>query len=83
MNKKAIPSDVLDLLVDRAIYNEAKEENIEFGHALKEISEKDLEHILNTGKKKRKFNKILWERIEWSIAVAAWIAVAITVPISV
>ena len=83
MNKKAIPSDVLDSLVDRAIYNEAKEENIEFGHALKEISEKDLEHILNTGKKKRKFNKILWERIEWSIAVAALIAVAITVPISV
>ncbi|MCH5238313.1 MAG: hypothetical protein J1E95_11045 [Muribaculaceae bacterium] len=83
MNKKAIPSDVLDSLVDRAIYNEAKEENIEFGHALKEISEKDLEHILNTGKKKSKFNKILWERIEWSIAVAALIAVAITVPISV
>ena len=82
-NKKTIPSDVLDSLVDRAIYNEAKEENIEFGNALKKIPEKELEEILNSGRKKRRINRLLWERIEWSIAVAALIAVAITVPISV
>lgn len=84
MNKKNIPLDVLDSLVDRAIYNEAKEENIEFGHALKEIPEQELLEILNSGrKKKRTFNRILWERIGWSIGIAALIAVAITVPISV
>ena len=82
MNKKTISSKVLDSLVDRAIYDEAKEENIEFGHALKELPEKELTEILNSGKK-RKFNKILWERVEWSIAVAALIAIAIAVPISV
>ena len=83
MNKKTIPSDVLDSLVDRAIYKEATEENLEFGHALKKISGKELDEILNSGKRKRRFNRLLWERIEWSIAVAALIAVAITVPISV
>lgn len=83
MSKKEIPSDILETLVDRAIYNEAKEENIEFGTALKNISDKELEDILNSGKKKRRINRLLWERIEWSIAVAALIAVAITVPISV
>lgn len=83
MSKKKIPSDILETLVDRAIYNEAKEENIELGTALKNISDKELEAILNSGKKKRRINRLLWERIEWSIAVAALIAVAITVPISV
>lgn len=83
MNKKTIRLEVLERLVDRAIYNEAREENIEFGNALKRIKEKELENILNAGRKKRKFNKILWERIGWSAAVAALIAVAITIPISV
>lgn len=83
MNKKAITTKALEQLVDQAIYKEAEEENIEIGHALKVISDQGLKKILNGDRKKRSFNRLLWERIGWSIAVAALIAVAITVPISV
>lgn len=83
MNKKVITSKELEHLVDRAVYREAEADNLEIGHALKSISESELKEILNVGKKKRKLNKLLWERVEWSIAVAALIAVAITLPISI
>lgn len=83
MNKKAITSKSLDELIDNAIYREAEEDNLEIGKALKDISESRLKEILGIREKKRRFNKKIWERVAWSVSVAALIAVAISVPIAV
>ena len=49
MNKK-IPGEILDSLIDKAIITEAEQENIDFGHALKNITTEQLESII--GKKR-------------------------------
>ena len=83
MNKKIITSRILNNLVDHAIIREAEEDNIEIGRALKDISEGELKKILGVKKKKRSYNKLILERVIWSISVAALIAVAICLPIGI
>lgn len=83
MSKKVIPSQILEKLVDQGIYREAEEENFELGHALKNISENDLRKLLSSPKKTRSYHKRVWERIAWSVSVAALLAVAITLPIGI
>ena len=83
MNRKIITSRILNNLVDHAIIREAEEDNIEIGRALKDISEGELKKILGVKKKKRSYNKLILERVIWSISVAALIAVAICLPIGI
>ena len=49
MNKK-IPGNILDSLIDKAIINEAEQDNVDFGHALKNIKPDQLDSIF--GKKR-------------------------------
>lgn len=49
MNKK-IPANILDSLIEKAIINEAEQDNIDFGHALKNITPEQLGSIF--GKKR-------------------------------
>lgn len=52
MNKK-IPGNILDSLIDKAIITEAEQDNIDFGHALKNITPEQLGSIL---RKKRRIS---------------------------
>lgn len=45
MNNK-IPGNILDSIIDKAIITEAEQDNIDFGHALKNITPEQLESIL-------------------------------------
>lgn len=78
-----ISEEVLDRLVENAICREAEQNNIELGRALKGVSEERLRKILAGDTKKRSVKRIVWERLAWSVSVAALIAVAIAVPIAV
>lgn len=49
MNKK-IPGNILNSLIDKAIINEAEQDNIDFGHALQNITPEQLDSIF--GKKR-------------------------------
>lgn len=86
MDKKRLSDQAIEAFAEEAIVRHASEENIEFGVALRNISEDDLKKIIAGGNagKTRKGRGIKWkERIIWSVSVAALIAVAVSVPLGV
>ena len=58
MKNKEIPEETLDRLVDKAIISEAEQDNLELGHALKNLSTEELDRIL----KCRRPNTVCMER---------------------
>lgn len=75
---------MVEVLADKYVYQEAEQENAEFGHALKNISEEDLIGILKNQKPKViNFRKVIRERIVWTLSMAAMLAIAITVPLHI
>lgn len=84
MKNKTIPASMVEVLADKYVYQEAEQENAEFGHALKNISEEDLIGILKNQKPKViNFRKVIRERIVWTLSMAAMLAIAITVPLHI
>lgn len=65
------------LLTVKGICQEAEQENIEFGTALKSMSKEQLKAIIGTPKKVSSRNKIFRERILWIGSIAAMFIVAI------
>lgn len=84
MNNKEIPNHVLEALAVSAVRKTVNEENIEFGRALKNISEDQLKMILR-GSQPRvvPFKKFFRERIAWAVSIAAMLALVITIPLNI
>lgn len=81
-NKKKIPSEAIDRLADKAICRMAEEEDIELGHALKNITESQLRGIVGKSQPTRHaFNIRKAERFAWTLAVAALLVVALIAPL--
>ena len=84
MKNKEIPQHILGILADKAIAQEAEADNIEIGHALKGISEQQLQEIVSVKKPKiLSFKEIVRKRMLWSLSMAAMLAIAIIVPLHV
>lgn len=81
MEKKKLTQQEIERMADEAILRHAEEENADFGIALKHISQKELESILASNAPERRALK--WrERFIWAVSVAALLAVAITLPLT-
>lgn len=71
MMKKMIPASALDALTDHAIIKEAEQDNLELGHALKNITPEQLTHIFEEKKRKTIPAKALDEIIDFEICQLA------------
>lgn len=94
---KPLFSKKLESMAEETVIRHAEEENAEFGHALKNISEKQLKEILNGGESRReqpsaaspasasggerRKRRLAWRWVATGISVAAVLFVLVWIPL--